>query len=169
MTDAAAKSVFEAVIAPHQSLSARGARYVIGGITLLASLITFFACWLVHAWPVIGFAVVEVGFAALLLRWQGKRSARSIEFLSLSERELRIVRTGPRGRRREKILPVAWLHAVLEEHPGQAPRLWLTARGVREQIGETLGEGEKRDLGAALSTALYRLHHPVFDNPQLRS
>lgn len=168
MADAAAKSVFEAVITPHQSLSARGARYVIGGITLLTSLVTFFACWLVHAWPVLGFTMVEVGLAALLLRWQGKRSAKAIEFLSLSERELRIVRPGPRGRRREKILPVAWLRAGLEEHPGQAPRLWLTARGVREQIGEALGEDEKRDLSAALSAALYRLHHPVFDNPQLQ-
>ena len=87
----------------------------------------------------------------------------------LSEDALRIVRTDRRGRRQERVLPVGWLNAVLEEPPGRVPRLLLVAHGVREEIATALGEAEKRDLWAALRDALHRLRSPRFDNPQLRA
>ena len=66
------------------------------------------------------------------------------------------------------MLDSAWLRATLEERPGRAPILWLASRGQRYEVGAQLGEAEKRDLAAALRSALRRLQHPVFDNPQLR-
>jgi hypothetical protein len=42
------------------------------------------------------------------------------------------------------------------------------AHGVREEIGATLGEEEKRDLWSALRHSLYQLRNPSFDNPQLQ-
>jgi hypothetical protein len=36
------------------------------------------------------------------------------------------------------------------------------------EIGQLLGEDDKRDLAAALDAALTRYRNPVFDNPQLR-
>jgi len=77
------------------------------------------------------------------------------------------VRTDRRGVRQERVLPVAWLNAVIEEPPGKVPRLLLVAHGVREEIATTLGEAEKRDLWAALRDALLRLRSPRFENPQL--
>ncbi|HEX4173496.1 MAG TPA: DUF2244 domain-containing protein, partial [Acetobacteraceae bacterium] len=72
-----------------------------------------------------------------------------------------------RGRRAERVLQVGWLNTLLEEPPGQVPRLLLVAHGVREEIATSLGEVEKRDLSKALADALHRLRNPRFDNPQL--
>ena len=135
-------------------------------ICLLCALIVL-RFWLIGAWPVAGFGVVEIGLAIFLLRLNASR-ARASELVLLSEDALRIVRTDRHGRRKERVLPVGWLNAVLEEPPGRVPRLLLVARGVREEIADALGEEEKRDLGRRLRDALHRLRNPRFDNPQLR-
>jgi uncharacterized membrane protein len=160
-------TLFEAVIVPHRSLSPRGLAMLMAVIGLLCTLIVV-RFWLIGAWPVAGFGMVEIGLAIFLLRLNASR-ARASELILLSEDALRIVRTDWRGRRAECALPVGWLNATLEEPPGQVPRLLLVARGVREEIATSLGEAEKRDLRTALCDALQRLRSPSFDNPQLRS
>ena len=144
--------MFEAVIVPHRSLSPRGLAILMAVIGVLCALIVL-RFWLIGAWPVAGFGVVEVGLAIFLLRLNAHR-ARASELILLSEDALRIVRTDRHGRREERVLPAGWLNAVLEEPAGQVPRLLLVAHGVREEIATTLGEAEKRDLWAALRDAL---------------
>jgi uncharacterized membrane protein len=163
-----AASVFEAVIVPHRSLSRRGLYCVIGAVMALSALISFF-CWWLGAWPVVGFNGAEVGFALLALNWHATSAARASEVLLLSAAGLKVVRSDPRGRREEKVLPVGWLRVMLEERAGRVPGLLLLARGVREEVAQALGEAEKRSLADALSEAIERLRHPVFDNPQLRA
>jgi uncharacterized membrane protein len=160
-------TLFEAVIVPYRSLSRRGLAILMAVIGLLCALIAL-RFWLIGAWPVAGFGVVEIGLAIFLLRLNASR-ARASEMVLLSEDMLRIVRIDRRGRREERALPVGWLNAVMEEPPGQVPRLLLVAHGVREEIATSLGEAEKRDLGRALRDALHRLRSPRFDNPQLRA
>ncbi|HME27438.1 MAG TPA: DUF2244 domain-containing protein [Acetobacteraceae bacterium] len=160
-------TLFEAVIVPYRSLSPRGLTVLMAVIGLLCALIAV-RFWLIGAWPVAGFGVVEIGLALFLLRLNASR-ARASELILLSDDALRIVRTDRHGRRAECELAVGWLNATLEERPGQVPRLLLVAHGVREEIATTLGEAEKRDLSAALRDALHRLRSPNFDNPQLRS
>lgn len=157
--------LFEAVIVPHRSLSPRGLRVLVGAIGGLSTLMAL-RFLLVHAWPVIGFSVVETGLAVVLLRLNARRAKQS-ELLLLSESGLRIVRTDPYGHRQERLLPHTWLNVVLEDIPGRVPRLMLGRRGVLEEIASSLGETEKRDLAFALREALYRLHNPQFENPQL--
>jgi len=159
-------TVFEAVIVPHRSLSPRGLAILIGAVSLLCGLIVL-RFWLIGAWPVAGFGVAEIGLAIFLLRLNASR-ARASELVLLSADALRIIRTDWRGRRRQRVLPVGWLRPVLEEPPGQVPRLLLVAHGVREEIATALGEDEKRDLCTALRDALHRLRSPSFDNGQLR-
>jgi uncharacterized membrane protein len=158
--------LFEAVIVPHRSLGRRGLRNVILLICGLAGL-TMVRFLVVRAWPVICFSVVEVGLAVVLLLVNARR-AHGSEVVLLSGGALRILRTDSAGRRTECSLEPGWLNVSLEDEPGRVPRLFLVVRGVREEIATTLGEAEKRDLAAALGDALYRLRHPVFDNPQLR-
>lgn len=158
--------LFEAVIVPHRSLSRRGLGILLAVITLLCGL-TAVRFWLIGAWPVIAFSVVEVGLVMLLLGLNARR-ARASELVLLSEDTLRVVRTDERGRRQQKRMSAAWLNVVLEEGPGRVPRLLLVARNMREEIGGALGEAEKRDLAAALRTALHDARNPRFDNPQLR-
>jgi uncharacterized membrane protein len=158
--------LFEAVIVPHRSLTPRGLLILLGAITGMVGL-TALRFWLIGAWPVMIFSVVEVGLAMWLI-WLNAHSARASELVLLSEDGVRIIRTDPRGRRRERTLNSAWLNVVLEEPRGRVPRLFLAARNVREEIGTVLGEDAKRDLAAALSAVLYRARHPTFDNSQLR-
>ena len=60
-------TLFEAVIVPHRSLSPRGLRMLIGAICLLSGLMML-RFWLIGAWPVAGFSVIEIGLAVFLLR-----------------------------------------------------------------------------------------------------
>lgn len=159
-------AVFEAVIVPHRSLTPRGLRTLMGLIGLLGAVVVL-RFLLIGAWPVVGFGVVKIGVAIFLLRLNARR-ARASELVVLCENALSIVRTDRHGRKEQRVLPVGWLNAVMEQSPGRVPRLMLVARGLREEIAATLGEEEKRDLSAALQGALYRLRNPSFDNPQLR-
>jgi uncharacterized membrane protein len=158
--------LFEAAIVPHRSLSQGGQRRVLAAIAALLVVATLL-CLRLGAWPVAGFAVAEMLIAVFFFRWHA-RHARSSELIVLTETELRITRTDAAGRRSERTLSPAWLQARLEERPGQAPLLLLTARGVAEEIGADLGEAERRDLAGALQSALHALRSPTFDNPILR-
>lgn len=158
--------IFEAVIVPHRSLSRRGMAVLIGALCTLSGLAATIFWWL-GAWPIAGFSGGEITLAVFLLRWNA-RSARASEMLLLTESGLSVTRTDPRGRRTERTLPAAWLNVVLEEVPGRVPRLVLATRGIREEVGGSLGEVEKRDLAEALRAALHRWRNPVFDNPQLQ-
>lgn len=162
---AAEPPLFEAIIAPHRSLTPHGRRLLMGAIGALGTL-TAIRFWLIGAWPVIVFCVVEIGLAIVLLALS-TRQARASELILLDHASLRIVRITPRGQRRERVLSPAWLNVVVEERPGRVPGLLLVARGVREEIGTTLGEAERRDLARALSQALHLARNPRFHNPQL--
>jgi len=160
-------TLFEAVIVPHRSLSPFGMRIllcVIGGSSALIAG----RFWLMGAWPVVAFSLVETAGVALLL-FLNHRSGRVRELVLLNRDQLRVVRTDPSGTRRERVLPSAWLNVQLEEEAGRTPRLMVGTRTMREEIGAVLGETEKRDLAAALKMALHDARNPRFDNPQLRT
>ena len=158
-------TVFEAMILPQRSLSARGQRILLGVLGALLGLgATAFI--LLGAWPVSGFAGAELLAAILFFRWHA-RADRASELVLLTEHELRIIRTNPKGQRHERRLPTAWLNVTLEERPGRAPLLLLTGHGHRETLAAELGEPARRDLAAALAKALHDLRNPVFDNPGL--
>jgi uncharacterized membrane protein len=151
---------------PHRSLSRHGQRRALGVIAALLVVATGL-CLRLGAWPVAGFAVVELLLAVAFFRWHA-RHARSSELIVLTETALRIIRTDATGRRSERCLSPAWLNARLDERPGQAPLLLLTTRGMAEEVGADLGEAERRDLAQALQSALRALRSPSFDNPVLR-
>ena len=104
------------MITPHRSLSPRGQRVLIVVLSVLLMLGTG-AFALVGAWPVGGFAGLELLAAIVLFRWHGRRM-KAGELILLSPREVRIIRTDAAGRRAERRLPAAWLAARLEERPG---------------------------------------------------
>lgn len=124
--------------------------------------------WFLGAWLVLPFCVAEVGLVLTML-YLNTRQARANELILLSEDEFRIVRTDPAGRRRETIMPSAWLSVSLEERDGRVPRLIARRHNREEEIGGALGEREKRDLAESLSRALHRARNPVFDNPALKA
>jgi uncharacterized membrane protein len=166
MVEDAEPVMFEAEFPPYRSLSPRGVTIAICLLSGLSLAVTTMF-WILGAWPVAGFAGVEVGLALIALRWNA-RGAKALETLVLTRRSLRIDRATPSGQRRSTTLPAAWLGSRLEEAPGRVPRLFLISRRRQIEVAQSLGETEKRDLAEALGEALYRLRHPTFDNPQLR-
>jgi uncharacterized membrane protein len=159
-------TLFEALIVPHRSLSRRGMRLVAAGFAACFGLIAL-RFWLLHAWPVVGFSVVEIA-AVVFLLYLNARRARASELVLLGEADLRVIRTDPSGRQQERVLSAAWLRVILLEEAGRIPRLILRSRSGHEEVGQALGETEKRDLAEALRRAVHEMHNPSFDNPQLR-
>ncbi len=159
--------VFNAVITPHRSLTARGLVTLFAGLAALTSIVAF-RFWMLGAWPVLLFGAAELVLVGVLLSCN-HRSAGSMERVTLYADHARIERTTPSGRRWETALPMAWLTVELDETAHRVTRLWLCHRGRREEIGGSLGESEKRDLAGAIRSALDCWRRPRFDNPQLQA
>jgi uncharacterized membrane protein len=122
--------------------------------------------WLLGAWIVVGFSVLEVPLVLVLLAVNFRR-ARASELIMLSPAELTVTRTDSRGRRTAVSMSTAWLRLDHETRQGSS-RLVLTSRGTRCEIGAFLHEAERASLGSALAKALDAVRNPSFDNPQLR-
>jgi uncharacterized membrane protein len=155
--------LFEAVVAPHRSLSRRGMVAVIG-FMFAGSLTVTSLMFLLGAWPVIGFNGADLALACFLM-WLNVRAARAREIIQLRETGVRISRTDVQGRAQNFIVPSPWLTIVLEERDGTVPKLLLAVRGARYEVARQLGEAQKRDLAAALSAALHKWRNPRFDQP----
>jgi len=158
--------LFEAVVAPHRSLSRRGLFTLIGCMAA-GSLTVTSLMFLLGAWPVIGFNGADITLAVFLL-WLNVRAARAREFVTLTETALKITRTDINGKRSSFSMQPYWLRVSLEERHGTVPKLLLTSSGKRYEIARQLGEEPKRDLAAALTRALHQWRNPVFENPQLQ-
>ena len=122
--------------------------------------------WLWGAWPVVLFSLLEVPLVVLMLAINMRR-ARASEMIMLTAHQLTVVRTDPSGRRKQDLLPVAWLRVDLDGAQG-VPRLMVRNRGQGYEVGAFLHEPDKISLFEALLTALQQVRNPYFDNPQLR-
>jgi uncharacterized membrane protein len=160
------KTLFEAVVKPHRSLSRRGL-FTLIGCMMAGSLFVTSLMFLLGAWPVIGFNGADIALAVFLL-WLNVRAARAREVVVLTDTSLEITRTDIQGRKSSVSIQPYWLSVVLEERAGTVPKLLLTSRGRTHEIARQLGETPKRDLAAALTRAMNQWRNPVFDNPQLR-
>ena len=157
--------LFEALIVPHRSLTPRGIRLLTGSILFLSGIMAI-RFWVLGAWPVAWFGLIEAGIAIGLVHLN-VRQARASELVVLSAGGVRIVRTSPWGGRVEQTFPLGWLRVVLEERDGRVPALMLRDGSRGTEIAAALGEVDKRDLAEALGMALHDVRHPVFDNKHL--
>ncbi len=112
--------VFEALIVPYRSLTRRGV------VTVAAAMLAFTAAiglrfWLLGAWPVVVFSLIEIPLVILLLAINVRR-ARARELIMLDSRELKVIRTDANGRRKQVSLPSAWLRIELASGRGTNPR-----------------------------------------------
>jgi uncharacterized membrane protein len=157
--------VFEAFIVPYRSLTRKGVLIMVAAMMFLSAAVAV-RFWLLGAWPVVAFSLVEVPLIVLLLAINLRR-ARASELIMLDAQTLTIVRTDPAGRRKQVSLPSAWLRVDLDAGRG-VPRVILSSHGRDCEVGAFLHEPEKLSLFEALREALHGLKNPRFDNPQLR-
>lgn len=164
MSHAAQPLLFEATSRPRQSLDVSGLRVVAALLALgFGASGVMFA--VMGAWPVLGFAGVELVLVLGLFLLHRAHARRSMERISLAQGQLRIRRVDGHGRLHEAVLDPYWARLRLV---GEAsPRLLVGHRGRESEIGVFLNEDEKRDLARALAAALRRYREPRFDNPQL--
>jgi uncharacterized membrane protein len=158
MTDAPLPAVhFATSLKPHRSLSAEGFRFVMMG-AVAANVVIALPLFVMGAWPVFGF----MGLDIFLLWWLFQRSyfdARRTETLTLTDRDLVVVRIAPDGEREELRLDSYWLKVEATEE-----RLVLTSRGNRVVIGRFLGPDERMRVAEQLKAAIADMRAPRYDH-----
>lgn len=158
MTDAPLPAVhFATSLKPHRSLSAEGFRFVMMG-AVAANVVIALPLFVMGAWPVFGF----MGLDIFLLWWLFQRSyfdARRTETLTLTDRDLVVVRIAPDGEREELRLNSYWLKVEATEE-----RLVVTSRGNRVVIGRFLGPEERLRVTEQLKAAIAAMRAPRYDH-----
>lgn len=147
---------FSTSLRPHRSLSPNGFKWLIR-VVILANLVIGLPMYLLGAWPVAGFAGLDVA----LLWWLFQRNyadARRSETLQLTDRELVVTRVAPDGEREEHRLEAYWLRVE------QGERLVLTSRGNRVVIGRFLAPTERRRVARELGAALTAMRSPRYEH-----
>ena len=144
--------LFDAVLYPHRSLSARAALMVITvmGVICLAVGGFFLA---LGAWPVFGFFGLDIALIGGAF-WLNFRQARLFERVSLTASRLRIERVDPWGRRRHWDFQPYWTRVEMADAPHHDTPLTLMSRGQHLVIGRFLSGGERFDFARALRRAL---------------
>ena len=147
---------FSTSLRPHRSLPPVGFKWLIR-MVILANLVIGLPMYLLGAWPVAGFAGLDVA----LLWWLFHRNyadARRSETLELTDRELVVTRVAPDGEREEHRLESYWLRIE------QGERLVLTSRGNRVVVGRFLAPAERRRVGKELEATLAAMRAPRYEH-----
>ncbi|SRR6478672_9220072 len=147
---------FSTLLRPHRSLSPTGFKWLIR-VVILANLLIGLPMYLLGAWPVAGFAGLDVA----LLWWLFHRNyldGRRSETLRLTDRELVVERVGPDGEREEHRLEAYWLRIDSGE------RLVLSSRGNRVVVGRFLAPVARRKVAVDLQAALAALRARRYDH-----
>lgn len=152
---------FSTSLRPHRSLSPLGFKWLIRAV-ILANVAIGLPMYLLGAWPVAGFAGLDVA----LLWWLFQRNyadARRSETLLLTDRELVVTRVAPDGEREEHRLEAYWLRVERGE------RLAVTSRGNRVVVGRFLAPRERRRVGAELEAAIAAMRARRYEHDWDRS
>jgi uncharacterized membrane protein len=145
--------VFAARLRPHRSLSRVGAGLVLS-LAGVMSLVTGFIFWMRGAWPVVGFAGLDVLVMWLAFR-ASFRSARIFEELRLTPNDLVHRRVGLDGAEDVWRVNPVWVRLMIDrDSEGEVTALSLAYRGERRPLALFLGPEERADFASALSRAL---------------
>jgi uncharacterized membrane protein len=159
------ETLFNAVLHPHRSLSARGFAWLMGIVSCVALTVGgvfFFA----GAWPIFGFFGLDILLIYLFFR-ANYRSGQVYERVRLTDQALEVERGDHRGRHSLESLPPHWLQVLMDDPPRHESQVRLASHGRTLVVGAFLTPEERLDFDHALKDALHRLRNPVYDNPQL--
>ena len=149
--------LFDAVLRPNRSLSARGfliLMFALGGCSFVAGM----AFVIAGAWPVIGFLGFDVLAVYIAFRLN-YRAGRACETVRLTERRLSVRRIDWRGGVKQEDFQPYWLSVELDEPDAGGGRIMLASHGRRSAIGTFLSPDERAEFAEALRAALRDLRH----------
>lgn len=148
---------FSTLLQPYRSLPPEGFKWLIRGV-LLANLLVALPMYMLGAWPVAGFCGLDVA----LLWWLFDRNyfdAKRSETLTLTDRELVVVRLAPDGEREEHRLDAYWAKVDLGDR-----RLVVSSRGNRVVVGRFLAPAARAEVAEQLKAALAAMRSPTYEH-----
>ncbi|MDX1711348.1 MAG: DUF2244 domain-containing protein [Rhodovibrionaceae bacterium] len=158
--DAAGEQVlFDAVLTPHRSLSARGFLIfmtAVGGVSFFAGLMFFLA----GAWPVMGFFGLDALLIYIAFRINYRRG-RMFETVRLTPHDLTVRRVDHWGKATEWRFPPNWLQVLMDDPPAHESMVTLRSHGRSLVVGAFLSPEERLDFARALSAQIERLRAPL--------
>ncbi len=147
-------SVFEACLRPHRSLGRRGFVILMGAVAAV-SLLASMRFWIIGAWPVSAFFVLDVAllWGAFKLN---NHAARRFEAVELREDELVVRQVDPRGRERATRFQPYWVRVERPDPELLHSQLVLRSHGRSLAVGSFLPMEERIAFADALGEALRR-------------
>ncbi|WP_425407060.1 DUF2244 domain-containing protein [Hwanghaeella sp.] len=158
VSDEEARIYMDASLHPHRSLSPKGFALVMAAVAICGSAVGF-SFFLAGAWPVAGFAGLEI----LLLYFAFKinfRDARRMEHIRLTDQGLEITRVKPNGKSSRVLLEPTWLQVMMDDPPEHHSQLVVASRGKGLVLGSFLTPGERLEVAKTLQDALARYRAP---------
>ena len=146
--------VWQATLTPHRSLTREGF-YVLMGLVILVNLVVAGMFVALGAWPIAGFAGLDV-----LLVWWAFRvnfaDARRLERISITEHELVLDRESAKHPPQQQRFVRRWVRVEIEEDREREliGSLLLVSGRTRVAVGEFLAPEERKTLAEALKSAL---------------
>jgi uncharacterized membrane protein len=145
---------FDATLRPHRSLDERGFLLVMGAVAAGGFLIGT-AFFMAGAWPVAGFAGLEILLVYIAFR-MNFRDARRHERLRLSDSGLEISVVDPSGKATTRVLEPSWVNVSMDDPPEHHSKLTLGSHGIRYEVGRFLQPEEKVEVARELRAAIQR-------------
>lgn len=145
---------FHAVLTPHRSLGPKGFVILMSAVAGV-SFVAGFAFLLMGAWPVFGFFGLDVALVYLAFKLN-YRSGRLYETIDLTPARFLLTRVHPSGRTEQFDCNPYWASVRLREWPDGRTDLRVVERGKALFFGRFLNDDERRELAAALKTALFQ-------------
>lgn len=152
--DESNSKVWQATLTPHRSLT-RSGFLTLMGLVFLVNLIVGGMFVALGAWPIAGFAGLDV-----LLVWWAFRvnfaDARKLERISITEHEVVLDRLSEKHPPEQQRFVRRWVRVELEEDRDREliGNLLLISGRTRVVVGEFLGPEERKTLATALKAAL---------------
>jgi uncharacterized membrane protein len=155
--------LFDAVLAPHRSLSPRGFLILMSAVGLFA-FAAGLGFFLAGAWPVVGFLGLDVLLVYVAFRIN-YRHGRIYENVTLTRRALTVERTNYWGETQTWRFQPYWLKVSMDDPPSHDSQLSLVSHGKRLIIGAFLTPDERLEVARALSAALAESRSAVHPAP----
>jgi len=152
--DARNTKAWQATLTPHRSLTKQGFLTVMG-LVVAVNLVVGGLFMAIGAWPVAGFAGLDV----LLIWWAFRANfadARRMERISITEHELVFDRFAENRAPEQQRFVRRWVRVELEEDREREliGRLSLVSGASRVAVGDFLAPEERKQLATALRAAL---------------
>lgn len=151
--DSVDRPVFSATIRPHQSLSRRGFRLVMGGLCFVSAVVSI-ESWRRGFWPIAGFFGLDMLGIYLALKTSFRRGS-SFEEVMITQIEILLARVSHRGERREWRFNPLWTKLVsVDDEEYGLQRLTLVSRRMAVVVARDAAPEERAQIADGLGKAL---------------